>query len=458
MASEPTVLRRYTPPTCTLEIAAQQSPLSRWMGKMALKDLRFKLSLDDPRLANQDWVVLRGDQQQLESLVGVVGDYVQNFLSQSQGAVGTAIISPPTAPRTAIANTSGIALEPFGLLSHQLQLGSLATVESGDSITLSSTQLADLASALDDYNAEATALPNFTRPSLKDFNWGAIAAGGLLTVGLSTALLKGLDSSSRNPAPQEASSGDQRVALQPSMPPSPTPSPGLTPLPLGSMTPPPPTGITITPNNATTSTGSTATGSTATGSTAATQPSNAPPIVSVPEKSDGTPEIKPIPNPGKPDTPPATEQKSSSTQKSNQQSAEGAIDRSLPQLSPGVPVEPITGSAARTANRSEAPIAPAAPAPVLPSNSQSQEVEQFFKRNWKPAAPITENAEYLIQVAADGTRQALTPLNKAAEDNLVYTGLPLDGEAFVSPNPNNRPSTVRVVIDKNGSIQAFLQE
>jgi hypothetical protein len=435
MASEPTVLRRYTPPTCTLEIAAKQSPLSRWMGKLALKDLRFKLKLDDPRLADKDWVVLRGDQSQLESLVGVVGDYVQNFLSQSQGSYsGTAV-----APRTAIANAAGIALEPFGMLSHQLRLGTLATEDSGDSLTLSSTQLADLASALDDYNAEATAIPSLARPSLKSLNWGAIAAGGILAVGLSTSLLQGIDRSRRNTPTQEASSGDQRVALQPSTPPSPSPTSILgSPPPLGTLNPPPPTGVTITPNNSTTAATTPPTGTT-------TTTNEAPPIVPIPEtKKDGTPEIKPIPKPADPDNSKAAAKKES-----------GSNKEQLDKLEAGVRVEPIPGAAAR-----QAPIAPPAPAPapVLASNAQSQEVQRFFERNWQSPTTMTGDAEYRIQIAADGTRQAVEALNDAARINLDRTGLPLDGEAFVSPNPNNRPSVVRVVIGKSGAVQVFLEE
>lgn len=53
MASEPTILRRYTPPTCRLELIAKSSPLSRWAGQPVLKNLRFRLSFDDPRLPDE---------------------------------------------------------------------------------------------------------------------------------------------------------------------------------------------------------------------------------------------------------------------------------------------------------------------------------------------------------------------------------------------------------------------
>jgi Domain of unknown function (DUF4335) len=443
MASEPTVLRRYTPPTCTLEIAAQQSPLSRWMGKLALKDLRFKLKLDDPRLADQDWVVLRGDQGQLESLVGAVGDYVQNFLSQSQGSYSNAAV----APRTAMANAAGIALEPFGMLSHQLKLGNLATADSGDSITLSSTQLADLASALDDYNAEATAIPSLARPNLKALNWGAIAAGGIVAVGLSASLLQGLDRSRRSTPTQEASSGDQRVALQPSAPPSPSPTSILgSPPPLGKL----PTGITITPNDSTTAaTGSTSTPNNATPSTAPSEASTIP-VTEAP--AGGKVEVRDIPQPAnKPNTP------TDSTKNSSKQAADTLASQGLPKLE-GAPVEAIKPDAS-IASRSAAPIAPLPPAstPVLASNAQSKEVEQRLKAKWQAPPTMTEDAEYRVQVGADGKSQAITPLNDAAKKVIDYSGLPLEGEDFVAPNPDQSASTMRVILGKNGSVQVFLE-
>jgi hypothetical protein len=442
MASEPTVLRRYTPPTCTLEIAAQQSPLSRWMGKLALKDLRFKLKLDDPRLADQDWVVLRGDQGQLESLVGAVGDYVQNFLSQSQGSYSNAAV----APKTAVANAAGIALEPFGMLSHQLRLGNLATADSGDSITLSSTQLADLASALDDYNAEATAIPSLARPNLKALNWGAIAAGGIVAVGLSASLLQGLDRSRRSTPTQEASSGDQRVALQPSAPPSPSPTSILgSPPPLGTLNPP--TGITVSPNNATpAATGSTSTPNNATPST----PPEVPTIPVTEAPAGGKVEVRDIPQPANKPNSPADPPKNATKQTADN------VATGLPKLE-AAPVEAIKPDASMASRR--APIAPPAPAPapVLSSNVQSREVEQRLKAKWQAPPTMTEDAEYRVQVGADGKSQAITPMNDAARKVIDYSGLPLEGEDFVAPNPDQSSSTMRVILGKNGSVNVFLE-
>ena len=50
MPGSNSVVRRYTPPTCTLEILAESSPLSHWMSQTVVDQLRFQLHFDDPTL------------------------------------------------------------------------------------------------------------------------------------------------------------------------------------------------------------------------------------------------------------------------------------------------------------------------------------------------------------------------------------------------------------------------
>ena len=213
------VLRRYTPPTCTLEIAAKSSPLSRLTGQSIMKDLRFELRFDDPRKLEDERVTIRGDRTELEVLCDAVSNYVQQFLDQSPTQLPLVLpTSDPTANSTlnqqrirdshthsdAFVNDSapvsaqafetqpnksddsspmgrldsdakpqtfepwthptGIYLQPRGLLAHSLFLGRLATQESGPVVNLSVLQLFDLATALDEYAAEVVALPKLSSP------------------------------------------------------------------------------------------------------------------------------------------------------------------------------------------------------------------------------------------------------------------------------------------------------
>ncbi len=174
------VIRRYTPPTCTLEVLAQSSPLSRWLGKTVLKQLSFELRFDDPRLPEERRIPIRGDRDQLEALSDVVTSYVKEFLQQSpesfwvsfSGLTNSRLISNGTeseAVATSVKNVTPlpsskpgeyIHLEPSNYLNHNLFLGSLANQTSGSVIELSLLQLFDLATALDEYSADVMTLPN----------------------------------------------------------------------------------------------------------------------------------------------------------------------------------------------------------------------------------------------------------------------------------------------------------
>ncbi len=89
MFAATTLLRRYTPPTCTLELYAQQSPLSRWASRPVVRHLYFRLHLDDPRLPDEQRTTLQGDRQQLEALHTAVETYVQAQLTETEWDLGT---------------------------------------------------------------------------------------------------------------------------------------------------------------------------------------------------------------------------------------------------------------------------------------------------------------------------------------------------------------------------------
>jgi Domain of unknown function (DUF4335) len=304
MTSSNSVLRRYTPPTCTLEIAAKGSPLTRWVGRPALKQLQFQLSLDDPRLPEDKRLSLNGDKTQLEELREAVEAYVQDFLGQSNG-----LRQPPTAlkpthdaniaeeqppddqtpdseaalipddtleERTEVLPTnpadaepvtplptelSKIYLQPNGLLAHNLFLGSLATSESGPVISLSTLQLFDLATALGQYAEEMVALPTLNPAQKKGFvallqtspAWAKTAALLLLTVGATAAAIKLLDRNAPNPeiatstSPAATPTEQSPVAIAP----LPSPSPILPTPPVSSsqlLPTPPVVGSTVTPS------------------------------------------------------------------------------------------------------------------------------------------------------------------------------------------------------------------
>ena len=212
------VLRRYTPPTCTLEVTASGSALSRWAERPVLKNLRFQLSFDDPKLMPDQQVMVSGDQSQLEALHTAVSDYVQQLVGRPASAVQwePSLWPAQTSGQTGVqtdAQTDAqtdtqtaqladgpqqlpplepeVSIEPHGLLSHELRLGSLANSESGPAIRLSVLQLFDLANALEDYHTESFSLPVAEQTWLTQLprRWPA-AAAAILALGATGAMAK----------------------------------------------------------------------------------------------------------------------------------------------------------------------------------------------------------------------------------------------------------------------------
>ncbi len=243
------VIRCYTPPTCTLEVFAQSSPLSRWMGKTVLKHLSFELRFDDPRLPEEQRVPIRGDREQLEALCDAVTSYVQQFLQQSPESFcvsfsdtqesSTALSEPELKSSIKTLNSfstqipgGNIRLEPSSHLTHNLFLGSLANHSSGPVIQLSLLQLFDLASALDEYSTDVMALPTLNSTSTLRFPaWAPVAAVLVLGVGLLPLTWQYANNIRQNQQ-QTAKTADPeavKTALEPSTSLGfPTPKPGLT--------------------------------------------------------------------------------------------------------------------------------------------------------------------------------------------------------------------------------------
>jgi hypothetical protein len=236
------VIRRYTPPTCTLEILAQSSPLSRWMGKTVIKQLTFELHFDDPQLPEERRIPIRGDRDQLEILCDAVTNYVQGFLQQPPDSFWLSFAEPQDSSKVSqdseftdfrqtplpITKTfpsltsqlpgGRIYLEPGNYLTHHLYLGSLANQSSGSVIQLSLLQLFDLATALDEYSADVMALPNLNnnKLTLRLPAWAPIAAVMVLGVGLLPMTLQ-YANNNRQKQPQIAQSGSSQetdIALE----------------------------------------------------------------------------------------------------------------------------------------------------------------------------------------------------------------------------------------------------
>ncbi|PSB23706.1 DUF4335 domain-containing protein [Stenomitos frigidus] len=461
------ILRRYTPPTCTLEITAKHSPLSRWAGQPVVKQLRFQLSLDDPKLPKEQWVTLRGDRAQLDHLHAVVSSYVQSFLEQTHslgqpsrhanGAMPssseTAIAVLPSNPALATASSApgDLSLQPRGLLTHDLFLGTLAAPETDTVVPLSALQLFDLANALDDYAGDLVALPELQRSRQSNpatLRWGQLAAISLVVVGLSASVAKLIDNNLKTASPtasQGASSSDQQIATQ--VPPSATQSPYPAAASGQKLPPPPPLGSTlpVSPGLPTVSLPSPAINSPKTGnpsgqtstSTSPASPGRARqdagnqialrPQSGMPSAATRSQAAKPVPNPLSlkrefANAPPS--QSSSAGMRSS------ASDRSAQAEQTGTAFDTIP---------------------------QVAEARRYFQQRWNPPQGLTQTLEYTLLVGANGSIQRTVPLGQAAGDYVDRAGIPLTGEPFVSALNRGQNAKIRLVLSPDGSVKTFLE-
>ncbi len=480
------VLHRYTPPTCTLQVVAYSSPVSRWVGSKVVKQLQFDLRFDDPKSPADKQFSISGDRNQLEALHTVVTNYIQQLLNlspESFATLGTETPAnpsppvdvdgdvwllptedvPPTTPdierpSSAIVPGEFFALKPATSIAHNLFLGSLATAETGPFVQLSILQLFDLATALDEYASDLVALPSYpshTQNSSAPLAWANIAAALLVGVGLAAVVLQVFDrpnslqqtANNSNNRPQATNS--PQVALAPS------PFPTLSPA--GTLVPPP--NPTITPSTA--------------GTTKAIAVPTKAPVPPTVTPGNNTPQARtnPVPN----GTPPQPIVVNPTAGQPTTITVPGANTRQVPPIvinpSPSLQasssntttknttvVQQDRGSQSRQVapKPSKAPSITATRTAFVP-NPQVAEVSNYFNQRWEPPSNLRSSLEYSIVLDVDGTIQVIEPYGLASRTYLDRTGMPLIGERFVSANQNGQSPRIRLRFNPNGKVQAFLE-
>lgn len=485
------VLRRYTPPTCTLQVVADSSPVSRWVGRSVVKQVQFDLGLDDPRLPAEKRFHITGDGEHLEALHVAVTNYIQQLLSYSPEIFNTTfwaaaeptgdsleptdteepdLNSPMNVPAPAQASVNGdrIFLEPSTGLIHNLHLGSLATRETGQYIPLSTLQLFDLATALDNYAADLVALPTPTRTqnSTAPLAWANIAAVLLLGVGVSALALQIFNRSNPPQTAKNVVPGNKsQVALAPSPFPTVTPAETLPPPPaISSISPAPsvspqaPGTITV-PSKAPSPQASTpANASLVPTNSIATKlppqpvvinpsPNQSGVAITVPSQK-GAPVVN-APVPSSVAIIPNTSSRANTTKPNNSLNISAARQSDTVAISNSPPPAP--------------PQSDLSPAPKAPTNTayndvpQVAEVRDYFAKRWQPPASLKQSLQYSIVLDVDGSVQLIEPYGTASRTYLDRTGMPLIGERFVSANANGQNPRIRVLFNPDGKVQTFLE-
>ena len=433
------IIRRYTPPTCTLNLLAR-SLLSPWR-KHSVEALRFELRFDDPRSPDANQVILQGDRAQLELLSDVVNRYVQTFLQSSslslasRSATATFNHSVPAEASNQLAMSSAPYFQQQGLL-HKLFFGSLAKLE--DAIELSTIQLFDLANALEAAQTGIASLPQEQAQSRRQtLRW----AGGTLALLLAVSIPVGIkiwqsETESEDVALQDIET--EPVPSEPAVVPPVPPPPDSTLIPAPSLPPaldnqrllPPPPVKAPSP------------------SARLPAPPNKPVPPAAPPKTAIT--VKPnLPNSSSP-PPTASEVKPR---------ANANVAPQLPNLPvleprPTAQAPPPTSSTKPPGDAAAGDVAPKA---LLDNIPQVAEVRQYFQKQWQPPENLSQTLEYRLVLNSDGSIKRIIPLGRASEVYLDRTGMPLMGETFVSALSEAANPQVRVVLNPDGSVQTFLE-
>ncbi|YAI81972.1 MAG: DUF4335 domain-containing protein [cyanobacterium endosymbiont of Rhopalodia sterrenbergii] len=480
-----TPIRRYTPPTCTLELWDKRSYLSRLREKASPKELNFVLNFDDPKLLEEQQVMLQGDFPQLEVLCDVVACYAQNLLSQTVNCLTMThqisfedttcpakLSSPPPLSEEIDELNLPPSLRPKGFLSHQLNLGFLETKASHSFVSLTSSQLFDLLNALEDYQEDLTVL-SYSRNSIQPqgiwvWTWTAIVA--LLAIAVPIVGPKWLDRLNSGDVSliQNQESPEQMLSFLNVLPPvppppsAPIPSPSMPPM-LATKDPlPPPAKISIAnppPRNPSVDIKPPLPPVLSPPSVlplASPQPSTAHNYYQVPNQlpdeeilthqgariptimpsfplkmADRISAIPSIP------TPPSLQ-------------AEALVERSPEKQTPETPiVDPLSEDHIFAESTSQITLLDAIP--------QVAEARQYFQQRWQPPRNLSQTLEYRLIVQPDGSLKRAVPLGKAAIVYYQKASIPTPGSAFVSALDISENQTIRLVLSPNGRVKTFLE-
>lgn len=439
------IIRRFTPPTCTLEIKAKNSPLSRWTNKSILNNLHFRLSFDDPKIPEEEQVTIKGDRLQLEQLYNVTIDYIQNFLHQS--------FTNSNFTRESTTSDTQPYLQRQGLVSHELYLGSLGNDHSITKIQLSSVQLFDLVTALEEYHTQIVALPELDSIKSHNFSpiWGSIAAAVILAIGLTTTAVRlsqdtesdSIASSSKSQPLETLPQLDDLVSPQIPKLNQTTPKPQTKePLSSSEKLPPPPPVDLLKP-----------------------QP-NIPDPAQYP-----LPEVATRANVKTPNAPePSTSNKEDSQQvistftvQPKTQSRKSKTESSTIAIAPK-DIEETTQESSRTSSDklSNEIDSVENDNDILINNpvtlsSPLVEVTRYFEEKWQAPTELRQSLEYRLVVGADGTIRKVLPIGKASEIYLDRTNIPLQGEVFISPLKEQNQITIRLLLNPDGEVITLLE-
>lgn len=435
-----TTIYRFTPPTCTLEIKGEKSPLSRWTNQDILQEFQFKLSLDDPRKSTDQQIIITGDRTTLEQLTNLVDKYIQNNLHGS--------LNPRNNIEKELNQKNNYPyLKAKGLTNHDLYFGNLKHNSTAQKITLSTVQLFDLLTALEAYSSKISALPKAKQTQSKKALslWSGVAALAFITVGIATIVLRNAPIDNIASSPQSQSL-DTPAEFDDIIPPNIPPESNQKPrqpkisesISSAKRLPPPPAVETPKPKP------------------------------NIPDPADySLSEIARQSGLKYPVKQSEIEQEEGEQAESIISPTAGVILETSPKSESETKVEKFNHSGAnnsRTNSSTNFPeefnVADSSSQnipDVLSQPSQSQEITAYFQEKWQPPKDLKQSLEYRLYLNPDGTIKRVIPIGKASELYLNSTNIPVKGEKFISPLNQSSKSIVRLLLNPDGGVKTLTE-
>ena len=472
--------QRYSAPTCTLEITGQSSAISQWAGQLVLKGVRFRLwihPVGEGSAAEHE--VLRGDRRQLETLTETVQTYVQRQLVAS----GSGAVEQTTATN---AGDQSFSLRPEGLTRHRLVMASQPGAashtgtarhsdEASGGVVLSSLQLADLATVIDQFETSAITLPPLETVQQRRRRWwtgrnsiGSAAAVLIMTVGVATVVPRVLrdgpvSETLEQATPEAVGEGDAALPADraeeaaPEIDETETKTDGPTADQLPEPAAVEPDTSTATPKRE------------AETDTADSRPQSAPPSQAAsptprsPADRASSPPAARVESPGTaasrsaqsadlPDSGPESASESgpesaSAPQAPPQDAApdnsaasglatfEGSADSRDRDIEPAAEAVPALGAAAEVS-----------PAAVISA------VEQWFSDRWQAQPDLDTSLAYELEIDGNGVLTRITPISSAALLENAPIDLPQVGTAIAPATGRDRATRLRLELRPDGQV------
>lgn len=483
------LIKRYTPPTCILEIYQKKSLFSWTNSNDDFYPINFQLHFDDPRSLHEDKFIMAGDRNLLRNLREKINNYLLNYVGNKKTdfsednqlllALDFTVKNPE------------IFIEEKGLCCHQLSYGA----ENKQIVNLTNTQLFDLANALENYHLESKLLWQHQKDNQRKnllLLTAIVSFIGLLggfwwwrnqQMAFNTTAV---DDSA------ELSNDSVQSNVDDVIPPSPldanTIPPIITPTETEAMKnratlPPPPATLTQPPINPSSSIENN-------GQTISLNPSQdnnilpppqapslppAPPPPQFPDENIITIPASPLPTnsqsslPQPPSTPTVSTPKIDSPpklsglpvlQSLNSQPINNNDSQKNNEIKPNstnIDLNPVAINQAPDLSNLQSRQNQSVKSQQLPTNYTNpltQQVQKYFEEKWQPPENLNQSIEYRLLVAENGSLNRVTPLGQAAKIFLDRTGMPLLGETIASSSATESVM-IRLILSPNGDVKTF---